>query len=35
MVHGEEESMRSFAKRLTDTRVEMPSLHQVYPLGEG
>ena len=35
LVHGEEESMRSFAKRLTDTRVEMPSLHQVYPLGEG
>ncbi|NOY63392.1 MAG: MBL fold metallo-hydrolase [Gammaproteobacteria bacterium] len=32
LVHGEEESMRSFASKLKDTQVEMPSLHQVYVL---
>ncbi len=32
LVHGEEDSMRSFAAKLKDTQVEMPSLHQVYDL---
>lgn len=32
LVHGEEEAMRSFAKNLTNTQVEMPALHQVYEL---
>jgi metallo-beta-lactamase family protein len=32
LVHGEEDSMGEFAKNLTDTRVEMPSLHQEYEL---
>jgi len=32
LVHGEEDSMRSFARKLTGTQVEMPGLHQVYTL---
>lgn len=32
LVHGEEDSMNSFAKKLKDTRVEMPGLHQSYAL---
>ena len=32
LVHGEEDSMQAFAKRLSGTRVEMPGLHQVYEL---
>ncbi len=32
LVHGEEETMRVFAGLLTDTRVEMPKLHQSFPL---
>ena len=32
LVHGEERSMKSFAKKLTGTQVEMPTLHQVYDL---
>jgi metallo-beta-lactamase family protein len=32
LVHGEPNSMTTFAGLLTDTRVEMPRLHQSYPL---
>lgn len=32
LVHGEQESMQVFAKKLSNTRVEMPSLHQTYDL---
>ncbi|MDX1696772.1 MAG: MBL fold metallo-hydrolase [Thiohalobacterales bacterium] len=32
LVHGEKDSMAAFAGLLTDTRVEMPDLHQVYEL---
>jgi metallo-beta-lactamase family protein len=32
LVHGEEESMKSFAKLLKNTHVEMPELHQVFAL---
>lgn len=32
LVHGEIESMQSFAKKLSGTQVEMPELHQVYNL---
>lgn len=32
LVHGEIDSMKSFAGKLTDTRVEMPAPHQVYTL---
>ncbi|RKZ65806.1 MAG: MBL fold metallo-hydrolase [Gammaproteobacteria bacterium] len=32
LVHGEEESMHIFAKKLKNTRVEMPALHQTYDL---
>ncbi|MEJ2643868.1 MAG: MBL fold metallo-hydrolase [Gammaproteobacteria bacterium] len=32
LVHGEEETMGHFAKRLDRTRVEMPTLHQSYEL---
>ena len=32
LVHGEEDSMKTFAEKLTDTHVEMPALHQVYEL---
>ena len=32
LVHGEEESMRVFAKKLKNTHVEMPALHQSYVL---
>lgn len=32
LVHGEEDSMRTFADKLSDTQVEMPTLHQVYEL---
>jgi len=32
LVHGEEESMHTFAKKLKNTHVEMPALHQVYTL---
>lgn len=32
LVHGEEESMQTFAKKLEGTQIEMPSLHQVYEL---
>ena len=32
LVHGEESAMRAFARQLSDTRVEMPELHQRYTL---
>ncbi len=32
LVHGEEKSMRAFAKKLKNTHVEMPALHQSYTL---
>jgi metallo-beta-lactamase family protein len=32
LVHGDEPAMRAFAKRLTGTQVEMPSIHQVFEL---
>lgn len=32
LVHGEEESMQAFAKKLKNTHVEMPTLHQSYDL---
>ena len=32
LVHGEEESMHIFAKKLKNTHVEMPVLHQTYDL---
>ncbi len=32
LVHGEEESMHSFATKLKNTHVEMPELHQQYNL---
>lgn len=32
LVHGEEESMNAFAKKLKNTQVEMPFLHQTYEL---
>jgi metallo-beta-lactamase family protein len=32
LVHGEEESMQVFAKKLKNTHVEMPTLHQSYDL---
>jgi len=32
LVHGEEESMHAFAKKLKNTRVEMPALHQEFTL---
>jgi metallo-beta-lactamase family protein len=32
LVHGEEEAMTTFSGFLSDTRVEMPKLHQVYEL---
>ena len=32
LVHGEEESMHAFAKKLKNTQVEMPALHQEFTL---
>ncbi len=32
LVHGEEESMHAFAKKLKNTQVEMPALHQEFIL---
>lgn len=32
LVHGDEEAMLSFATHLTDTKVEIPYLHQTYSL---
>ena len=32
LVHGEQESMHAFAKKLKNTHVEMPVLHQTYDL---
>jgi metallo-beta-lactamase family protein len=32
LVHGEEESMQAFAKKLKNTQVEIPALHQSYDL---
>jgi len=32
LVHGEEESMHTFAKKLKNTQVEMPRLHQAFTL---
>jgi metallo-beta-lactamase family protein len=32
LVHGEQESMQTFATKLNNTRVEMPELHQSYEL---
>lgn len=32
LVHGEEESMQAFAKKLNNTQVEMPVLHQSFQL---
>ena len=32
LVHGEEDSMRAFAKKLKDTKVEMPTLGQEFTL---
>jgi metallo-beta-lactamase family protein len=33
LVHGEEETMQAFAKKLKNTHIEMPALHQTYNLG--
>ncbi len=33
LVHGEEKAMNTFAGLLSDTRVEMPSLHQEFDIG--
>jgi metallo-beta-lactamase family protein len=33
LVHGEERSMHAFARKLNNTQVEMPALHQEYDLG--
>ena len=32
LVHGEEKSMHAFAKKLKNTQVEMPALHQEFTL---
>jgi metallo-beta-lactamase family protein len=32
LVHGEKDTMHAFAKKLPDTKVRMPSLHQSYEL---
>lgn len=32
LVHGEEDSMQTFAKKLKNTHVEMPMLHQIFEL---
>jgi metallo-beta-lactamase family protein len=32
LVHGDPEVMSAFAKRLEDTRVEMPELHEAFEL---
>ena len=32
LVHGEDDTMKQFAARLTDTRVEMPGPNQVFEL---
>ena len=32
LVHGEEKSMHAFAKKLKNTHVEVPALHQTYDL---
>lgn len=32
LVHGEEESMHAFAKKLSNTKVKMPALHQEFTL---
>jgi metallo-beta-lactamase family protein len=32
LVHGDEDTMRQFAAKLSDTRVEMPGPHQVFEL---
>jgi metallo-beta-lactamase family protein len=32
LVHGEEEAMQTFSGLLQNTKVEMPELHQVFPL---
>jgi metallo-beta-lactamase family protein len=32
LVHGEEDNMHTFAKKLKDTQVEMPVLHQAYDI---
>jgi len=32
LVHGDEDSLRSFAGKLTGTQVEMPKLHQTFTL---
>jgi len=32
LVHGEEDSMQAFARKLTNTTVEMPALHQGFEL---
>ncbi len=34
LVHGDKEVMPKFAKKLQNTRVEIPTLHQSYPLEE-
>ena len=32
LVHGEKDSMHSFARKLKNTQVEMPVLHQTYDI---
>ncbi len=32
LVHGEEDAMQAFARKLTVKRIELPRLHQEYPL---
>lgn len=32
LVHGEKDSMHVFSKKLKNTHVEMPALHQAYDL---
>lgn len=35
LVHGEDKAMKTFAKMLKNSKVEMPVLHQEYDLGTG
>lgn len=32
LVHGEQQTMRAFAAQLTETRIEMPTVHQAFAL---
>lgn len=33
LMHGEEESMQAFAKKLSNSQVHMPALNETYELG--